>query len=157
MAVETVGFIVNGRDVRVQASADTPLLYVLRNDLDLKGTKFGCGDGLCGACMVHIDGRKAFSCDTPIEFVASKSVTTVEALVASGAPDPLVIEFEKAHAYQCGYCTAGLLMAARALLDENPAPSRDDIKAALDDNLCRCGVHMRVVRAVEAVVQQGGT
>lgn len=152
MTVETVDFIVNGRDVQVQALPDTPLLYVLRNDLDLKGSKFGCGDGLCGACMVHIDGRKAFSCDTPVEFVAGKSVTTVEALIDPDKRDPLVTEFEKAHAYQCGYCTSGLLMAARALLDENPNPSRDDILAALDGNLCRCGVHMRVVSAIEATV-----
>lgn len=153
MAVKTTQFTVNGQTVQVSVEPDTPLLYVLRNQLGLKGSKFGCGDGLCGACMVHIEGRKAFSCDTPIDSITGKTITTVEALVDPKTLDPLVEHFEAAHAYQCGYCTSGMLMAARALLNDNPAPSRDEILTALNRNLCRCGVHMRVVTAIQSAAR----
>ena len=147
---------VNGASRTVRTDADTPLLYVLRNDLELNGAKFGCGLAQCGACTVHIDGRAARSCVTPVSSLAGKNVTTLESL---GTPDklhPLQKAFLDEQAAQCGYCTNGMIMSAKALLDVNPKPSEAQIKQALAGNLCRCGTHNRIVRAVQrAAASQG--
>jgi len=139
---------VNGRDRRVKAKPDTPLLYVLRNDLDLKGARFGCGLGQCGACTVIIDGKATRSCITPLSTVGSKSVTTLEGLGSSRRPHRIQQAFIDAQAAQCGYCINGMIMTAKAFLDESPRPSEDDVRRALAGNLCRCGTHPRIVDAV---------
>ena len=142
-------FTVNGRAVDVSAGADTPLLDVLRNHLGLKGTKFGCGLEQCGSCMVLIDGAPEKSCGKALSTLAGKSVLTIEGLGTPDRPHPLQTAFLDAQAGQCGYCLPGILISAKALLDNNPAPSRREIAAALDDNICRCGSHPRILRAVE--------
>jgi nicotinate dehydrogenase subunit A len=139
---------VNGHDRHVKADPDTPLLYVLRNDLDLKGPRFGCGLGQCGACTVIIDGKATRSCVTPLSTVGSKSVTTLEGLGSSRRPHRIQQAFIDAQAAQCGYCINGMIMTAKAFLDQNPRPSEDDVRRALDGNLCRCGTHPRIVDAV---------
>jgi nicotinate dehydrogenase subunit A len=135
---------VNGTRHEVACDPDTPLLYVLRNDLGLVGAKFGCGLGLCGACNVLVDGHPVHSCDTPVWAVAGKQVTTVEGL--SG--HPLQETFIEEQALQCGYCTAGMLVTAAALLEREPDVDDAGVRRALDGNLCRCGSHNRIVRAV---------
>ena len=141
--------------VDVTADPDTPLLYVLRNDLQLKGTRFGCGTGECGTCTVLVDGRAEPSCILPLSALGSRAIATVESLADGERLDPLQREFLAEQAGQCGYCLSGILMSARALLDANPRPTRDDIRAALDGNLCRCGVMDRMVRAVERASRGG--
>jgi nicotinate dehydrogenase subunit A len=136
---------VNGAERSVEAAPETPLLYVLRNDLGLPGTRFGCGSGQCGACFVLVDGRAMASCDLPISFVAGKKITTVEGL---GGEHPVQKALERHQAAQCGYCMSGIVMSAVALLSEVKAPSEDQVKQALDRNLCRCGSHNRVVKAI---------
>jgi nicotinate dehydrogenase subunit A len=131
------------------------LLYVLRG-LGLTATKFGCGLGQCGACVVLIEGQAARSCQTTIADAQGKSVTTLEGLWSASAPHPIQAAFIKEQVPQCGYCTSGMIMSAAALLAEKAKPTEDEIRAALDSNLCRCGTHMRVVRAVLAVSGQGG-
>jgi nicotinate dehydrogenase subunit A len=127
---------------------DTPLLYVLRNDLALTGTKFGCGLGQCGACTVHLDGQAVRSCSMPVSAVVGRQITTVEGLGSPENPDPVQAAFIAEQAAQCGYCTVGLVMTARALLQQNRRPTETEVKQALAGNLCRCGSHVRVVRAV---------
>ena len=139
---------VNGRRHEVDAEDDTPLLYVLRNHLGLKGTRFGCGVGLCGACFVLADGRPVYSCDTPLWSVAGKSIRTVEGLGDDGEPHPVARALVAGQAAQCGYCMSGIVVTAAALLADNPDPTEDEVRAALDSNLCRCGSHNRVVAAV---------
>jgi nicotinate dehydrogenase subunit A len=146
---EPVRLTVNGAAHEVRAPADTPLLYVLRNDLGLKGTRFGCGSGECGACFVLIDGRAVPACDTPLWSAAGKTVTTVEGLADGDTPHALQRAFIAEQAGQCGYCLSGILMAAAALLRANPRPTEAEIRLALDRNLCRCGAHNRIVRAVQ--------
>jgi len=146
--MKNFGLRVNGRDRRVKAEPDTPLLYVLRNDLDLKGARFGCGLGQCGACTVIIDGKATRSCITPLSTVGSKSVTTLEGLGSSRRPHRIQQAFIDAQAAQCGYCINGMIMTAKAFLDESPRPSEDDVRRALAGNLCRCGTHPRIVDAV---------
>ncbi len=138
-----VSFRVNGEVVTVDVPADMPLLWVLRDVLDLKGTKFGCGISQCGACTVHIDGTATRSCRTRIETVADRNVTTIEGLSPDGS-HPVQQVWRELDVPQCGYCQAGQIMAAAALLAENPAPSDDDIDRALDRNLCRCGTYLRI-------------
>ena len=147
---------VNGRRFETPADPETPLLYVLRNDLGLKGTKFGCGAGTCGACMVHVDGRPEPSCILPISAVAGRDIATIESLATDDAPEPLQRAFLDLQAGQCGYCLSGILMTARALLDSNPRPSRHEIRVALDAHICRCGAMDRMIRAVERAAG-GGT
>ena len=125
-----------------------PLLYALRNDLGLHGPRFGCGLGQCGACTVHIDGKALRSCQTPIARAAGKKITTLEGLGSSAQPHPLQKAFIDEQAVQCGYCINGMIMQAKALLDTNKHPTEDEIKQALAHNLCRCGTHVRIVRAV---------
>ncbi len=140
---------VNGASRTVRTDADTPLLYVLRNDLEMNGAKFGCGLAQCGACTVHIDGRAARSCVTPVSSLAGKNVTTLEGIGTLDKLHPLQKAFLDEQAAQCGYCTNGMIMSAKALLDANPKPTEAQIKTALAGNLCRCGSHNRVVRAVQ--------
>ena len=138
---------VNGKEHEVGAAPDTPLLYVLRNELELNGPKFGCGLAQCGACTVHIDGKPARSCSVPVSSVKGK-VTTVEGLGTPEKPHPLQAAFVAEQAAQCGYCINGMIMTASAFLAQNPRPSEREIRAAMDGNLCRCGTHMRILRAV---------
>ena len=140
---------VNGSARTVQTDdPDTPLLYVLRNDLDLTGTRFGCGLAQCGACTVHVDGRAVRSCSTPVRAVQGRDVTTIEGLGSPERPDPMQAAFIAEQDAQCGYCTAGLVMTARAFLAQNPRPSEAQVREALAGNLCRCGSHVRVIHAV---------
>jgi len=142
---------VNGASREIAADPETPLLYVLRNDLKLKGARFGCGLGQCGACTVIIDGKAVQSCDVPLSAVAGLSITTIEGI---GAPDrlhPLQQAFIREQAAQCGYCASGIIMSAKALLDANPSPTDAQIRAALARNLCRCGTHIRMLRAIRSV------
>jgi nicotinate dehydrogenase subunit A len=139
---------VNGQRRSVTAAPDTPLLYVLRNDLGLVGSRFGCGTGQCGACFVMVDGKALPSCDTPLWSVAGKQVTTVEGLTKDGKLHPVQAALLAEQAAQCGYCISGIAVAAAAFLSQNANPSESEVRAALDRNLCRCGAHNRVVRAV---------
>jgi nicotinate dehydrogenase subunit A len=139
---------VNGTAVEITADPDTPLLYTLRNHLGLKGTRFGCGLGLCGACNVIVDRQTVSSCDTPLWAVEGKEVRTVEGLSGDGQLSPLQQAFVDEQAGQCGYCLSGIIMSATALLEANPRPDEQEVRAALDNNLCRCGAHNRIVRAV---------
>jgi len=140
---------VNGRDHDVDAEPDTPLLYVLRDYLELNGAKFGCGLGQCGACTVMVDDQAVFSCLTPILLLEGRRVTTVEGLGSPEKPGALQQAFIDEQAAQCGYCIAGMIMRAHALLQRNASPSRSEIVTALEPNLCRCGTHMRIIRAIE--------
>ncbi|HTP95925.1 MAG TPA: (2Fe-2S)-binding protein [Burkholderiales bacterium] len=146
---ETFRFQVNGEPVSVSADPDTPLMYVLRNDLELKATRFGCGQGACGACNVLLDGHNVQSCDTPLWSVAGKSVVTVEGLGTIGRLHPLQQAFIDEQAAQCGYCVNGILISAKALLDRDPNPTEAAIRKALERNLCRCGTHNRIIRAIQ--------
>ena len=139
---------VNNVQREVQASPDTPLLYVLRNDLGLVGSRFGCGSGQCGACFVLVDGRPIASCDLPVSFVADKKVVTVEGLGREGALHAVQRALIEEQAAQCGYCMSGIAVSAAALLSRNSSPTEDEVREALDKNLCRCGSHGRVIRAV---------
>jgi nicotinate dehydrogenase subunit A len=139
---------VNGRTHSVAAEPETALLYVLRNDLKLKGARYGCGMGQCGACTVLVDGKPVQSCDFPLSAAAGKSVTTIEDLARNGKLHPLQRAFIEEQAAQCGYCATGIIMTAKALLDSNPRPTEADIRAALKGNLCRCGTHHRILRAI---------
>jgi nicotinate dehydrogenase subunit A len=139
---------VNGRDHAVQAEPDTPLLYVLRNDLGLNGAKFGCGLGQCGACSVLVDGAAVFACLTPVGLLPGRRVTTIEGLGTEAAPGPVQRAFIAEQAAQCGYCTAGMVMRAQALLARMPDPSEPEIRDGMNPNLCRCGTHMRILAAV---------
>ena len=147
---QTIAFTVNGRAVNVIVPHDdTPLLDVLRNHLRLTGTRFGCGLEQCGCCFVLIDGRPEKSCGRSVASVAGRSVTTIEGLATPDNPHPLQQAFLEEQAGQCGYCLSGILISTKALLDRNPSPSRAEIARALDDNICRCGAHNRILRAVE--------
>jgi nicotinate dehydrogenase subunit A len=139
---------VNGVSRSVPAEPDTPLLYVLRNDLELNGPKFGCGLSQCGACTVLLDGKAVRSCVMPVGTVGSREITTIEGLGTVEAPHPLQRAFIDEQAAQCGYCTSGMIMAAKELLDRNPRPSDGEVRSALAGNLCRCGTYNRIIRAV---------
>jgi nicotinate dehydrogenase subunit A len=143
-----IDLTINGKAHRVDADPQTPLLYVLRNDLEMNGAKFGCGQGLCGTCTVMIDGEARFSCVTPVSSVQGKPIKTVEGLGTLEAPGPLQRAFIEEQAVQCGYCIPGVMMRAQALLEKNPAASEAEIRTALSPSLCRCGTHARIVRAV---------
>jgi nicotinate dehydrogenase subunit A len=151
-----VNIKVNGLMHSVPAAPDTPLLYVLRNDLGLNGAKFGCGLAQCGACTVLVDGKPARSCVTPIDTLGQSEITTLEGLGTLEHPHPLQAAFMAEQAAQCGYCIAGVIMAAKALLDRNPQPSEADVRQGLAENLCRCGTHNRIVRAVMRAAQTPG-
>ena len=144
-----IALTVNGSPVRVTALETTPLLDVLRNQLDLKGTRYGCGLAQCGSCMVLLDDEPIYACSREVGTVAGRSVTTIEGLGSAAQPHPLQQALLDEQAGQCGYCLSGIVVSAKALLDRNPSPSRADIASALDKNLCRCGAHPRIMRAVE--------
>jgi len=146
---KTIHLKVNGKQHAVEAESDTMLLYVLRNQLGLHGPKFGCGLSECGACTIHLDGAAVHSCVLPATAGEGHEITTLEQLGSVEKPGPLQQAFIDEQAAQCGYCINGMIMTAQAFLDKHPNPSRDDIKQALSNNLCRCGTHMRIVRAVE--------
>lgn len=150
----TMTLQVNGRSCQVQADAETPLLYALRNDLGLIGTRYGCGLGQCGACTVIINGKAVQSCDVPVSAAVGKQIITVEALSTNEKLHPLQRAFIAEQAAQCGYCASGILMAAKALLDVNKDPSDGEIRAALEGNLCRCGTHGRILRAIKRAAQE---
>lgn len=145
---------VNGISREVEAGEETPLLYALRNDLGLVGTRYGCGLGMCGTCTVIIDGKPVQSCDLPVSAAVGKKITTVEALGTADTLHPLQRAFIAEQAAQCGYCASGILMAAKALLDANPDPSDADIRNALERNLCRCGTHGRILRAIKRAAKE---
>jgi nicotinate dehydrogenase subunit A len=155
---QDIALTVNGRSVRVTALETAPLLDVLRNQLDLKGTRYGCGLEQCGSCMVLLDGEPIYACSREVGTVAGRSVTTIEGLGSAAQPHALQQAFLDEQAGQCGYCLSGIVISAKALLDRNPSPTRADIASALDKNLCRCGAHPRILRAVEkaAAMLRGG-
>jgi nicotinate dehydrogenase subunit A len=146
---ETFELVVNGKARQVEAAADTPLIHVLRNQLGLTGTRYGCGLEQCGSCMVLVDGAPVPACTRAVDAVAGRQVTTIEGLGQPGALHPLQQAFLDEQAGQCGYCLAGILVSAKALLDRDPDPDRAAIVAALDGHLCRCGAHNRIIRAVQ--------
>jgi nicotinate dehydrogenase subunit A len=151
--MEPIPLNVNGNTVRIAVDGDTPLLDVLRNHLGLTGAKFGCGLEQCGCCMVLVDGEPVKSCGKPLSAVAGRAIVTIEGLGTPERPHPLQQAFLDEQAGQCGYCLPGILVSAKALLDRNLAPSRREIAEALDDNICRCGSHVRILRAVERAAQ----
>jgi nicotinate dehydrogenase subunit A len=145
---ETFRIRVNGRDFEVDAEANTPLLYILRNDLKLKGTRFGCGDGQCGACNVLFDGKAVQSCDTPLWSVPGHDIATIEGIGGESGLHPVQQAFIDEQAIQCGYCIDGIIISALALLQRENNPTDAQIAAALNRNLCRCGTHLRILRAI---------
>lgn len=155
---EIIDFKLNGKPVRVSTDPGRMLLWVLRTDLSLTGTKFGCGEGFCGSCTVLLSGRAERSCQLPMKEVRNKEVLTIEGLAEGGRLHPLQEAFVEHNAMQCGFCTSGMILTAYSLLLKNPRPSRADIVQAMDDNFCRCGSHRRVLQAVEtgAAKMRGG-
>lgn len=148
---------VNGKKLTVNADPQTSLLSVLRNDLDLTGTKYGCGEAQCGACTVLVDGQQMRACVTPVGKVANKQITTIEGLEKNGQLHPVQEAFLKADALQCGYCTPGMIMSSVALLNKTPQPTRDQIVRHMDRNVCRCGTYLRIIAAIQmASGQKGG-
>jgi nicotinate dehydrogenase subunit A len=147
---KTITLSVNGKTARITVDdPQMPLLYALRNDLDLHGPRFGCGLGQCGACTVHVDGAAVRSCVTPLSNVAGKHILTLEGLGTPEKLDPLQKAFIEEQAVQCGYCINGMIMQAKALLNVNPHPTEEEIRVELTNNLCRCGTHVRILRAIE--------
>jgi nicotinate dehydrogenase subunit A len=151
-----ISLMVNGSRRSVPAEPETPLLYVLRNDLALNGAKFGCGLAQCGACTVLVDGQAVRSCVTPISALGKSEITTIEGLGTIDRPHPLQQAFIDEQAVQCGYCINGMIMAAKELLDRNPRPTEADVREGLAANLCRCGTHGRIIRAVLRAAQSTG-
>jgi isoquinoline 1-oxidoreductase subunit alpha len=147
-------FTVNGSAVSVDAPAVTPLLWVIREELKLTGTKFGCGAGVCGACMVHIDGERAFSCQTQVSYVAGREVTTIEGL-SPDSSHPVQKAWLAERVPQCGYCQSGQIMGAAGLLKLNPHPTRAEIVAEMSGHICRCGTYVRILRAIERAAREG--
>jgi nicotinate dehydrogenase subunit A len=152
----SIQFRLNGRPVRMDAEADRTLLWAVRTDLGLTGAKYGCGEGFCGACTMLVGGKPVRSCLTPLKRVAGKDVLTVEGLARGGKLHPLQQAFIEHGAFQCGFCTSGMLLTAYALLRAKPKPTRDEIVAHMEPVLCRCGAHQRVVDAVESAARQIG-
>ena len=145
---------VNGSGHDIDADPATPLLYVLREDLSLNGAKFGCGLGQCGACTVLLDGKPVLSCLVPLAAIGDRPVRTIESLGTAERPGPVQAAFIELQAAQCGYCIAGMVMRAQALLERNPAPGEDEIRAQMQPNLCRCGTHMRILAAVRRAAEK---
>ena len=152
--VETIGFKLNGRPVRLKVDGERTLLWVLRTDLGITGPKYGCGEGICGACTVLANDEAVRSCQTTIKEVEGSEITTIEGLAQNGALHPLQQAFIEHVGFQCGYCTPGMILTAYSLLAQNPAPTRQEIIAGMDDNLCRCGAHTRIVAAIETASRE---
>jgi isoquinoline 1-oxidoreductase alpha subunit len=150
----TIKFSLNGKATETGAPPRTPLLWVIREEIKLTGTKFGCGAGLCGACMVHIDGKRAFSCQTQLSDVAGRAVTTIEGL-SPDSSHPLQKAWLAENVPQCGYCQSGQIMSAADLLRQKPKPTRADIIEHMSTNICRCGTYPRIVRAIERAAREG--
>jgi carbon-monoxide dehydrogenase small subunit len=150
---QLIEFTLNGKSTRLETEPERPLLWILRGDLALTGTKYGCGEGLCGACTVLVNGQAAKACLYSIKDIAGKELTTIEGLVAGGELHPVQRAFVEHDALQCGYCTPGMIMAVVDLLTRNPAATDADIVAGLDNNLCRCGAHQRILEAVRSVAR----
>ena len=151
---ETIRFRLNGETVSLDTDGNRKLLWVLRAELGLTGTKFGCGESLCGSCTVVVDGEAIRSCQFPVRDAGGTEVTTIEGLARDGELHPLQEEFAERGALQCGFCTSGMIMNAYGLLNKNSRPSRPEIIRGMDDNLCRCGAHKRIVEAIEAVAER---
>jgi nicotinate dehydrogenase subunit A len=154
--IQSLRFGLNGRPTTLAIDGESTLLWALRTRLELTGTKYGCGEGLCGACTVLVDGKAVRSCTTSVKAVAGKEVVTIEGLARGGPLHPLQQAFIDHGAFQCGYCTPGMLLSAYALLRRNPNPSRAEIAAHLEDHLCRCGAHQRIVDALETTSRRSG-
>jgi carbon-monoxide dehydrogenase small subunit len=154
--MRTVSFSLNGAPTRVNVDDTRPLLWVLRDDLGLTGTKFGCGESLCGACTVLVDDQAVRSCTLPVREVEGKRVVTIEGLARSGRLHPLQEAFVAHTGFQCGFCTPGMILGAYALLLANPRATRGEIVAGMDAHLCRCGAHLRILQAIESVAAKGG-
>jgi len=152
----SIRFRLNGRPTALDTDGDRTLLWVLRGDLALTGTKYGCGEGVCGACTVMIGGEAVRSCQTAVKQVQGKDVTTIEGLAGGGALHPLQEAFVERGGFQCGYCTSGMIMNAAAFLRRKPLPSREEIVREMEGNLCRCGAHQRIVAAIEQASRAGG-
>ncbi len=155
----TIQFKLNGKSVSLKSDAARMLLWVLRTDLGLTGAKYGCGEGLCGACTVLVNGEAVLACQTPIEYVSGAEIVTIEGLAQNEHLHPIQQAFMDHDALQCGFCTSGMILKAYNFLTQNPQPTQDEIIAAMDDNLCRCGSHVRIVTAVQTAakqMQQGG-
>lgn len=150
---QSISFKLNGKEVSVNTDPDRMLLWVLRTDLGLTGTKFGCGEGQCGACTVILGNRAVRSCITPMGIVKGKEVTTIEGLAQNGKLHPIQEAFVKHDALQCGFCTSGMILNAYGLLLKNPSPTRQQIIDGMEYNLCRCGAHVRIIRAIEEAAQ----
>ncbi len=153
---QTIRFRLNGKPVTMETDADRTLLWVLRTDLDLTGTKYGCGAGLCGACTVVVDRRAVRACQTSLASVQGKEVITIEGLAQGGKLHPLQQAFRERGGFQCGYCTPGMIMNGYGLLLGNPRPTRTEILQGMEPNLCRCAAHQRIIAAIEAVAGQKG-
>ncbi len=147
--LQSIAFTLNGKQVSLDVESDRMLLWVLRVDLGLTGTKYGCGQNWCGSCTVLLDGEAIRSCQTPISYVQGKTVTTIEGMVTDESLHPLQQAFMEHDALQCGYCTPGMIMNAYSLLRTNPKPTREEIIAGMENNLCRCGAHNRIIQAIE--------
>ena len=154
MAKIRAALTVNGKKLNVDVDSQTSLLSVLRNDLDLTGTKYGCGEAQCGACTVLVDGQQTRSCVTPVGKVVNKQITTIEGLEKDGKLHPVQEAFVKADAMQCGYCTPGMIMASVALLNKNEKPTREQIVRHMDGNICRCGVYLRIIAAIQTAAEE---
>jgi aerobic-type carbon monoxide dehydrogenase small subunit (CoxS/CutS family) len=153
---KTIRLRLNGKPTTLETDGERTLLWVLRDDLGLTGTKFGCGEGICGACTVVVDGKAVRSCSVPVSSVDGSEVVTIEGLAHDGSLHPLQEAFAEHGGFQCGYCTPGMIMNAYALLRASPKPSRDAIVKGMENNLCRCGAHQRIVAAIEDVVRGKG-
>ena len=151
---ETIRFEVNGQPISLDVDSDRMLLWVLRTELGLTGTKYGCGEGICGACTVLVDGEAVRSCQYPLKDVRAKKVTTIEGLAAEGKLHPIQEAFVRHNVMQCGFCTSGMIITAYGLLRKNPQPTREGIIQAMDDHLCRCGGYMRIIQAIETAAQE---
>jgi isoquinoline 1-oxidoreductase subunit alpha len=151
-----ITLVVNGAEHRVEAPPDQSLLSVLREQLDLTGTKYGCGEGQCGACTVLVNGKPVRSCRTPVSAATDKKITTIEGLAENGKLHPVQQAFLDVEAFQCGYCTPGMILAATSLLNENANPSEEQIKSRMDGNVCRCGTYPRIIAAVQRAAGRKG-
>ena len=151
---ETIQFTLNDKPVSLSVDGERSLLWVLRTDLGLTGAKYGCGEGLCGSCTVLVDGEAVQSCQTPMRTLKGSNVRTIEGLAKNGKLHPLQKAFIKHDALQCGFCTPGMILKANGLLTTNPQPTRDEIVGEMDENLCRCGSHVRIVQAIQTAAQE---